>query len=262
MGIRLSAKGDLPGAPYPARPWNHARALAVAGTGCRELPAKVFCVALGVSLPLLRQIVEGKNRRNRANRNTRAAVDALNRIDIQHLFLGECFLVLLRVYAIHRTRIHARRILCADTGFCNHICHNFRFLRNLLTITNTLENLDSIAKAKLMYSGPGATTSARCSSKIREINSTRPLAGSYSTMEPAAALAATVSGDASYDCIQRGRSRVQSSGDGSCSKPRPAKISVKLRMSSSWSKPLEASVSLLSSRQSEPSKRVTLPPAS
>ena len=226
MGIRLSAKGDLPGVPYPARPWNHARSLAVAGTGCRELPAKVFCVALGVSLPLLRQIVEGKNRRNRANRNTRAAVDALNRIDIQHLFLGECFFVLLRVYAIHRTCVHARRILCADTGFCNHICHNFRFLRNLLTITNTLENLDSIAKVKLMYSGPGATIRTRhgriCYRRNLRLRHTCRDANTSRRVQLAR-----------RDCIQRGRSRVQSSGDGRFSKPRPAKISVKLRMSSS-----------------------------
>src|SRR5208283_5346216 len=87
------------------------------------LAPEVLRVAFGVFLPLLRQVVERKNRRYRTHRYARAAVDTLDRIDIDHLFCRELLAVLLGVDAVHRTGIDASRVLRADTGLRDHIGH-------------------------------------------------------------------------------------------------------------------------------------------
>src|ERR1700677_3227625 len=56
--------------------------------------------------------------------------------------------------------------------------------------------------------------------------------------------------------------RLYSRGSGSGSIPRPAKITLNSSSNASCNKPLEANVSRLLSSKGEPSKRVTLPPAS
>src|SRR5208337_1481275 len=85
--------------------------------------AEILGVALGIFLPLLRQIIEREDGRNRANRDASAAIDAFDRIDIQHLFGRKFVAVLLGMDAIHRTSIDARRVLGADTGFRYYIGH-------------------------------------------------------------------------------------------------------------------------------------------
>src|SRR5215472_5586407 len=96
------------------------------------LAAVVLGVLLGEGLPFFRQIVESENRRDRADRHASAAVDALHRIDVQHLCAFKLRFVLLRMDAVHRACIHAGRVLGSDTRLCNHICHKGRFLRDFL----------------------------------------------------------------------------------------------------------------------------------
>src|SRR5208283_340601 len=85
--------------------------------------AEVLGVALGVFFPLLRQVVERENGRNRAHRHAGAAINALHRIDVKHLFRGEFIAVLLGMDAVHRTGIDAGRVLGADTWFRDYISH-------------------------------------------------------------------------------------------------------------------------------------------
>src|SRR6266849_2114695 len=84
-----------------------------------------FCVVL----PLLGQVIQRKNRRDRADRHARAAIDALYGIDVElrdiieartAIVIGR---VLLRVDAIYRAGIDAGGVLYSDTGFGNDVCH-------------------------------------------------------------------------------------------------------------------------------------------
>ena len=93
-----------------------------------RLPSVILRVALGEGLPLLRQVIEGEDRRDGADWDARAAINALNRIDIEHLFRGVSFLILLRMNAIDRTSIYAGGVLSPDAGFCNHVCHKVLYL--------------------------------------------------------------------------------------------------------------------------------------
>ena len=74
--------------------------------------------------PLLRQVVLRKDRRDRASRNARAAVDTLNWIDEKLIGIAVIAFVFFRVDAIDRARVHAGGVLGADTGFCNYISHD------------------------------------------------------------------------------------------------------------------------------------------
>src|SRR5664279_4414045 len=89
----------------------------------RWLTAEILGVALGVLFPLLGQIVERENRRNRAHRHAGAAINALDRIDVQHLFGRELIAVLLGVDAVHRTGIDAGCVFGVDARFRDHISH-------------------------------------------------------------------------------------------------------------------------------------------
>lgn len=77
----------------------------------------------GEVLPLLGKIVFGKDRLNGTGRLTRTAIYALIGVDIQHLSTLKLGFILARVYAIHRTNIHASRILRPYAGFSDYICH-------------------------------------------------------------------------------------------------------------------------------------------
>src|SRR5437667_9834497 len=87
------------------------------------LPAKIFRVALGEALPLLRQIVEREDGGHGTYRHTGAAVDAFHRIDVEHLFLRKRRRVLLGVNAIERASIHTSRVLGSTARFCNTVGH-------------------------------------------------------------------------------------------------------------------------------------------
>lgn len=87
------------------------------------LPPEIISVDFRKAAPLFRQIIQRENRRNRANRHTRSAIDALHRIDIDHVVLGEAGFVFLGVDAIDRASVHTGAVLRADTRFCNDVCH-------------------------------------------------------------------------------------------------------------------------------------------
>src|SRR6185437_10562057 len=88
-----------------------------------ELAAEMAGVLGLVIGPLLGQVVTGIDRRDRADRNACATVDALDRIDKQLLGVGVAVLILLRVDAVYRAGVYASRVLCPDTRFRNHISH-------------------------------------------------------------------------------------------------------------------------------------------
>src|SRR5664280_2024633 len=117
----------------------------------RWLTAEILGVALGVLFPLLRQIVERENRRHRADRHAGTAINALDRIDVQHLFSRELVAVLLGVNAVHRTGIDAGRVLGADTRFRDHISHKTVSPINSLEWSNPgwSGNNDTIKKSQL-----------------------------------------------------------------------------------------------------------------
>src|SRR5229473_3139060 len=87
------------------------------------LPSEILGVALGERGPFFRQVIEGEDRRHRANRDASAAVDALHRIDVQHLLCSVFFTVLFGMDAIHRTSVHTGGVLGSNTRFCNYISH-------------------------------------------------------------------------------------------------------------------------------------------
>jgi hypothetical protein len=89
----------------------------------RESAAEVCRVLPRVVGPLFRQVVERKDRGDRARWNACAAIDALHRIDEQLLGVAVVAFVLFGVDAIDGTGVHAGGVLGADTGFCNHVCH-------------------------------------------------------------------------------------------------------------------------------------------
>ena len=80
-------------------------------------------IDFGVLFPFLRQIIEGEDCGNRTNRHASAAVDALDRIDVQLSFRGKIIFVLPRMNAVDRACIHAGRVFRSDTRFSNHLSH-------------------------------------------------------------------------------------------------------------------------------------------
>src|SRR5260370_15908341 len=92
-------------------------------TPARRLAPEVSRILRLELRPLLRQVIPGIDRRHRANRHARAAIDALYRIDEQLLGLAMPRLILLRVDTVHRAGIHASRVLRPDAWFRNHIRH-------------------------------------------------------------------------------------------------------------------------------------------
>ena len=74
-------------------------------------------------LPLLRQIVEREDGRNWANGDAGAAVDAFDRIDVEHFFFAEGGLILLGMDAVHGTSVDASGVLGVDARFRDYVCH-------------------------------------------------------------------------------------------------------------------------------------------
>jgi hypothetical protein len=84
--------------------------------------------------PLLGKVISGEDRRDRADWNAGAAVDALDGIDEELIVGFATGLVSLGVNAVYGAGVYTGAILGADTGFCDYICH----LSNLLgdTVSN------------------------------------------------------------------------------------------------------------------------------
>jgi len=89
----------------------------------RFLPAVIRRVLGREARPFFRQIVQSEDRRNRANRYAGAAIDALYRIDVEHLGVRVGRLIFLRVNAVDRASIDAGCIFRAYAGFCYNVCH-------------------------------------------------------------------------------------------------------------------------------------------
>src|SRR5688572_18644930 len=77
--------------------------------------------------PLPGRFVERENRLDRARRDARAAVDALVGMNIKHGGARKAVLVLARMDAVHRTDVHAGRVLRSDAGFADDIGHECDF---------------------------------------------------------------------------------------------------------------------------------------
>jgi hypothetical protein len=80
-------------------------------------------VHLREMLPLLRQVVLRENRLDRAGWLASSAVDALDRVDIEHLGALKIGFVLARMYAIHRANVDASGVFRTDAGFGYYVCH-------------------------------------------------------------------------------------------------------------------------------------------
>src|SRR4029079_565159 len=80
-------------------------------------------VLLREVLPLVRHFVEREDGFHRARRHAGAAIDALVRLDEEHLGGFEGRLVLARMNAVDRTHVDAGRVLRADAGFRDYVSH-------------------------------------------------------------------------------------------------------------------------------------------
>src|SRR5436309_11717777 len=85
--------------------------------------SEMFVIHADVVLPLFRNIVLREDGRHRTGRFASPAVNAFFGMNVEHRGGLELGLVLLWVDAVHRTCVHARRILGADAGFANDVCH-------------------------------------------------------------------------------------------------------------------------------------------
>src|SRR5687768_8472091 len=94
------------------------------GCVCRKLLPlllEVLTVHRDEALPLFRRLIEREDRLDGTRRNTRAAVDALIRVDVEHFRRLELGFVFPRVDAIDRADVDTRRVLGADAGFTNDV---------------------------------------------------------------------------------------------------------------------------------------------
>ena len=92
----------------------------------RWLLAVVSGVAGGKISPFLRKIVESEDGGDRADRNARAAIDALYGIDIKQLRLRVIGFILFGMNAIDRAGVDAGGVFCSNARFCYYVCHSVK----------------------------------------------------------------------------------------------------------------------------------------
>src|SRR4051794_27069960 len=97
----------------------------------KVLAAEISGVAWSEVVPLLRQVIEGEDSGDGADRHARATIDAFYRIDIKHLFSPVCGLVLLRMNAVDRASVDTGGVLRPNAGFCDYVCHLCCFPRHI-----------------------------------------------------------------------------------------------------------------------------------
>ena len=85
----------------------------------------VFRIPLGETRPFIGQVFQSKNRRNGTHRDASAAIDAFDRINIEHFRIRECRFVFFRVNAVYGAGVNASGVLNTNAGFRNHISHLF-----------------------------------------------------------------------------------------------------------------------------------------
>src|SRR5439155_20801957 len=88
-----------------------------------SLLCEVVTVLRDVRFPLVWRFVERKNRVDRAGRHTRAAVNTLVRMNIEHFGCLERRFVLPRVNAIDRTHVDACRVLRSHARLADDVRH-------------------------------------------------------------------------------------------------------------------------------------------
>src|SRR6478672_10609363 len=110
------------------------------------LATEILRVLLRVFFPFFRQIIQRENGRHRTHRHARATIDALDRVNEQHLGTFKLRFVLLGMDAIHRACIHAGRVLGPDARLCNHICHKSKGLRISISCVGQPRILPAIVK--------------------------------------------------------------------------------------------------------------------
>src|SRR5918997_3721264 len=108
--------------------WPPGRRRQSGGTGLALLLLVVVRVQLRELLPLVRKLVLGEARVDRACLHAGIAVDALVGIDIEHLDLVVVRLVRGRMDAIDRTDLDARVVLGADAGLRDDVGHVVQLL--------------------------------------------------------------------------------------------------------------------------------------
>ena len=161
---------------------------------------KYFALRSVKAVPLLRQIIQREDRRHRTHRHTSAAVNALHRVDVEHLFFGVRRRVFLRDECNPPGKRPRRR------------CPWFRctVLRSRMSwclvslVCRTLLRLHILARMRASHPVLASFRPAFNLSPQRTRTTTLPPVpaslGSYSTIYPATALAATVNGLARYIC--------------------------------------------------------------
>ena len=114
---------------------------------CSERLKSAFEI-VGVDLrevgPFLGEIVEREDGGDRADGDAGAAIDALHRVDVDHVDRGEVRLVFFRVDAIHRTSVDTGRVFRSDTGFRNYVCHRSRKHLNYHTRNARARSTDTL----------------------------------------------------------------------------------------------------------------------
>jgi hypothetical protein len=83
----------------------------------------------GELLPFFRQIFQSEDGGHRTNWDACAAIDALNRADVQHGLVLESRFVLAWMDAVHGTDINTGSVFGVDAGFGNHVSHSQSPLR-------------------------------------------------------------------------------------------------------------------------------------
>ena len=120
-------------APAPAaapEAGRHVAADGLKGAGAARrlaLVRVVVRVELDVLLPLVGQLVLGEAGVDRAGLDAGIAVDALFRVDVEHLDVVVVGLVGGRMDAVDRADLHARVVLGADAGLGDHVGHKVSY---------------------------------------------------------------------------------------------------------------------------------------
>src|ERR1039458_8861203 len=96
---------------------------------------KMICIDLHELLPLNRKITFGIDRLYRAYRDTRTAIDALHRVDVEHRCRIPFDLIFSRMDAIYRAGINTGSVFSPHTRLCNDVCHWVSFTKLVVALT-------------------------------------------------------------------------------------------------------------------------------
>ena len=88
-----------------------------------RLSFEVLRIHFSEMCPLLRQIIQREDGRNRADWHARTTIDAFNWVDVELRHGVVIHLVLLRVDAVNRAGIHTRCVFRADARLGNNVRH-------------------------------------------------------------------------------------------------------------------------------------------